>query len=307
MRSPNSLAALCVHALAESIDARTMIAIANELIPNYDVYARTGFRQSMVIPSRDMAQQIVSDIVAQDRMLDLISALITIQESGHMGRTYSIPRLRTLVQELFEQGYIYDTENGVFVENPQVRKSRNWGTLTPGREYTMAFLRLDIVKNSQLVRSNSDSVIRKAYAQLRDLVVNATEKRNGRVWQWEGDGGLCAFFIADKHQRAALAALEIIHELDIYNKVACSLSTPLKVRIAVHGGPCEYSDNMETVTKNETLKRLREMEEDHTQPQTVTISSVVKVMLDDIVSEEFLPLNHSSEGKYYNYALKWEQ
>ncbi len=284
-----------------------MIAMANELMPNYDVYARTGFRPSMVIPSRDMAQQIVADIVAQERVLDLVSALISIQESGHMGRTYSIPRLRALMQELFEQGYVYDSENGVFVENPQVRKTRNWGTLSPGREYTMAFLRLDIVKNSQLVRTNSNAVIRKAYDHLREIVGNATEKRNGRIWQWEGDGGLCAFFIADKHQRAALAALEIIHELEIYNKVACALSTPLKVRVAVHGGPCEYSENMETVTKNETLKRLREMEENYTQPQSVTISSVVKVMLDDVVSSEFLPLNNHSEGRYYEYALKWEQ
>lgn len=307
MRSLSSLATLCVKALAESVDSRTMVHVARDLMPEYDVHASTGYPESMVIPTREIAERIVADIMEEDRLLDLIGALIALQEVGRMGHTFSIPKLRPIVQELFDQGFIYDSENGVFVENPQVRKSRNWGSLKPGKEYTLAFLRLDIVKNSELVRRNSAAAIRKTYAYLRDLVTSSTEKRHGRIWQWEGDGGLCAFFIADKHQRAALTAMEIIHELHLYNKIACTLSAPLQVRIAVHGGPCEYSENMETVSKNETLIRLREMEENRTRAQTVTISSVVKVMLDDVVSNEFTPMVTNSQGSFYSYALEWEQ
>jgi len=66
MRSPSSLATLCVQALAESVDPRTMVHVAKDLMPNYDVHASTGYPESMVIPTREIAERIVADIMAED-------------------------------------------------------------------------------------------------------------------------------------------------------------------------------------------------------------------------------------------------
>lgn len=306
MRSRVNLPALCARALSESMDVPTMSSVVREIIPNYDIHERTGFPPSMAIPGQDVARQIVSDVVKETRLLQLIGSLIDIHELGLMGRRYPIPHIRTIVQEVMENGYLFDQEHRMFVENPSVRKTRNWGALQIEREYTFAFLRIDIVKNSQLVRNHSAATIQKAYGALRDIVLAAVEKRNGRLWKWEGDGGLAAFFFADKHQKATLSAMEIIHELFLYNKIACPLSSPLAARIAVHSGPVEYSDNDELLKQSPTLSQLIEIEEEHTKPQTVTISSVVKVMLDAVLSSEFVPLSNDSQGMYFSYALEWE-
>jgi hypothetical protein len=38
-------------------------------------------------------------------------------------------------------------------------------------------------------------------------VVTAVYRRNGRVWRWEGDGGVLAFLFGDKNVQAALAGI----------------------------------------------------------------------------------------------------
>jgi class 3 adenylate cyclase len=283
-----------------------MTSVVRDIIPNYDIHERTGFPSSIAIPSRDVARQIVNDVMQERRLLQLIGSLIDIHELGVMGRRNPIPHIQLIVQEVMENGYLFDQKNRMFVENPAVRKTRNWGALLPGKEYIFAFLRIDIVKNSLLVRNHTAITIRKAYGALRDIVLASVEKRNGRLWKWEGDGGLAAFFFEDKHQRATLSAMEIIHELFLYNRIACPLPSPLAARIAVHSGPVDYSDNDETLKQNPTLSRLMEVEERLTRPQSITISSVVRVMLDAILSNEFEPLSDDSQGTYFNYSLKWE-
>ena len=306
MRSRVNLPEICVRALSESMDIRTMTAVVQEIIPNYDIYERTGFPSSMAIPNRDVARQIVSDLIHENLFLQFVSTLIDVHDAGLMGRRYPIPYIRTIVQEVIEKGYLFDQESRMFVENPAVRKTRNWGALLPGKEYTFAFLRLDIVENSQLVRSYSAATIRQVYGALRDIVAMAVEKRNGRIWNWEGDGGFAAFYFSDKHQKATLAAMEIVHELHIYTSISCPFASPLAVRIAVHSGPVEYSESNEAMKQTPTLTQLLEIEEQHTRPSSVTISSVVKVMLDAIVARAFAPLSNDSQGMYFNYELRWE-
>lgn len=104
------------------------------------------------------------------------------------------------------------------------------------------------------------------------------EKRNGRIWNWEGDGGLAAFYFSQKNNSAVLSAMEIIHELFIYNMVGCRMDERLKVRIAVHSGPCQYRHNFEDIS-SDTIKKIVEIEFKYTKPDSVTFSSSVYLTL----------------------------
>ena len=46
-----------------------------------------------------------------------------------------IPYLREIIRELYDHGFIYDHVNKIFVEDPSVRKTRNWGVLRNDEEY----------------------------------------------------------------------------------------------------------------------------------------------------------------------------
>lgn len=294
----------CIRALSESMETRTMTHLIRELFPDYDIHARTGFPESLAIPNVDVARQIVKDVIDAERFVNFVALLIKIQEEGAMGRRYPIAYLRDIIKGVYDMGFIYDKVNRMFVEDPHVRHTRNWGVLQPGVEYTMGFLAVDIVGNSDLVKNHSDQAIQQTYQDLRDIVHASIIKRNGRIWHWEGDGGLAAFFFGNKHMSAAASAMEILHELFIYNRIRCRLEKKLKVRIGVHGGPCEYTDNEEElekiVTVNETVGFEKKSPSD-----TVTISVVVKVMLEDIISQKFKAVGSGKNGPFaYSLVLE---
>jgi class 3 adenylate cyclase len=305
MRASGWLMHLAKRALAESMDVRSMIHLARRLIQNYDIYKESGFSPNISMPNKDVADQIVRDMKANDLMLDLVIMLIEIHETGLGGRKYRVPYLSEMVNEIKKTGLIYDRESKMFLEDPKIRKTRNWGVLREKQEYIFTFLSVDIVGNSVLVRQNPDEVIQKTYLALRRIVQAAVEKRNGRFWNWEGDGGLVAFYFYNKSVQAVMSAMEILHELYIYNQVYCELNKPLKVRIAVHNGPCEYMHSIEDL-KSDTIKKLLDMEARYTKPDSVSISRSVLHMLNQTITHQFDPVNYGANTISYNYKLNLE-
>lgn len=306
MKVKPSLMNLTVKALSDSLGVHIMEKVAQELISDYDIYKQTGFPENIPIPKIDAAKQIVNDMNKLEIVLHLINLLIKIQFEGLMGRKYQISHLREIIKELTEYGFIYDNINKIFVEDPALRRTRNWGTLRKDKEYIFAFLMLDIVKNSELVRKYSVELINKTYADLKDIVDIAIERRNGRIWSWEGDGGLVAFYFSHKNLLATLSAMEIIHELFIYNQLFCKLDEPLAVRLAVHLGPFEYTEYEDDLKNNDTIKKVIEIEAKYTKPNSLTISNIVYESLVSFLADRFKTLNTGTGVNYYNYQLKWK-
>lgn len=114
-----------------------------------------------------------------------------------------------------------------------------------------------------------------------------------------------AFYFGNRQLNATLCAMEIIHELFMYNLEECPLDNPLNVRIAVHGGSLEYSSDDENITKSETVKQILEIEHKFTRPGTVTISEPIRVMLDEVISNAFSPYRDGRRN-YYAYGLELE-
>ena len=305
MRVDSRLTSLTIRALAESMDVHTMIHVARRLIQNYNLFKRTGFPTNISIPNKDAARQIVSDINARELFLDLIKLLIIARDSGLKGRKYRIPYLRDIMIEINNAGLVYNKESSLFYEDPLIRKTKNWGVLRDHGEYILTFLRLDIVGSSNLLRNYSEEVVKRTYADLRSIVKRIVENRHGRIWQWEGDGVLIAFYLSNRDNNAALSAMEIIHELYIYNILGSRLDEPLEVRIALDSGPCKYRHNFEDI-ESETLKRIVSIESKNTRPNCATFSSNVYMYLDHLITIQLKRIEGEVNPPYYFYELKWE-
>lgn len=307
MKISSQLQSQTVKVLVDTFSVNLMSQIAREVIHNYDLNKQTGYPDSIPIPKTDAARQIVRDIKDRNKYLDFIQVLVQIHYNGFMGRKYNIKYLRNIINEVYDRGFIFDQQNRIFIENPVVRKTRNWGTLKDGEDYIFSFLRLDIVSNSTMVRKYPDSLIKKTYKDLYDIVYNAIDKRNARVWNWEGDGGLIAFYFSEKNTLVALSGIEIVNELFLYNQVKCQLGEPLHVRLAAHSGYCEYTENLEDLNKNDTIKKIVEIEAKHTSPNSFSISEVVHRSLDEQIRHLFRQTQKGSSNAIYNYQLNWEQ
>jgi class 3 adenylate cyclase len=247
----------------------------------------------------------VSDLIAGELFLDFIIMLIRMRENYFRGRKYRIPYLKELLTEINNEGLVYDKESNQFFEDPAIAKTRNWGVLREYGEYIFTFLRLDTVGSSHLVRNNSREVVQRTYADLRRIVQDAVEKRNGRIWNWEGDGVLVAFYFSGRNNNAVLSAMEIIHELYIYNLIRRRAQDPLRVRIALDAGHCLFRYSFEAI-ESDTLKKLVRIEAQNTKPDCVTVSSNVYMYLDHLVADQLERKKDLSNPPYYCYELRWE-
>ena len=303
------LKTLSINSLTEALDIKTMLYLANLLMTGYDtdyIYNRIGFPKNMPMPPREVARQIVEDINSLDLYLDFVSILILMQEEGLKGRIFRMPYMREILNDILEQGYIYEPSRKMFIEDPAVRRTSNWGVLKKDEEYTISFLKVDIVGNTDLVRKYPSDVIRSTYADFKKIVTKVTDKRNARIWNWEGDGGLVAFYFGSNiHQSAVLSGMEILHELFLYNRLHSQLDEIFNIRIAVHSGPCNFFSNPDDIDRSETIMTIIDLEENNTDADSLSITRTVFVMLDPLIARQFTTIKRNKKTEYYNYHICW--
>lgn len=286
------------------MDVKTMLAIAHRVFGAYDIHERTGYPRSVPIPNQEAAAQIIQDAADNDLFLPFVALLLEIDKNGFRGRRYRIPRLRDILLEVIELGYSYDEERGTFVENAVERQTKNWGVLRQNDLYRLAFLRLDVVSSSKLVRENSEERMAAAYRALREIVQRAVHARNGRLWSWEGDGGTAAFYTDDIHASAVHCALEVLHELLIYNAITNTISRKLAVRMAVHSGRIQYRHDFDEL-QSDVIKRVMALECNHTASDSVTISETVYRSIDSRVAARFVSLSGNGDSPLFGYSLEF--
>lgn len=307
MKVKNATISLLKRTLYESISAETMVRFVRLMDPEYDVYQRSGIPRNIPITNQTAAEQIVQDIVDEGRFIDFVEVLVKIDAEGYMGRTYPIKGLVNVLKILIQEGFIFDHSTGQFFENANERTSPDWGRLRDGDERQAAVLRLDVVANSALVKRNDAANVEKAYADLRSIVYKAVVSRFGRVWSWEGDGALAAFLFGPKERASVLAGMEILNELFFWNRLASPLSEPLRVRLAVHGGPIRYRDSLMELLKNDTLKDVEQIEARATPCNTLSASSNLFLSIDRAIHERFGPEKLVRSFSVRQYAVKLEK
>ena len=292
------------QALAQSMDVDLMERLASRIISGYDLYQRTGFPPTIPIPQVDAARQIADDLTRGGQMASFVEMLIEVDRNGVMGREVSIRLLPQIVKELRTLGYVFKEQQGTFVEAGIKGKTKGWGVLVEGQIQEFSFLRIDIVGNTDLVRRYSKQA-GQVYNDVRQIFTANVDKREGRVWQWEGDGGIAAFYYGNKNVQAVLSGMETLLELFMYNLFQCPFPKPLRVRLAVHTGPCPFHEDFDQV-RSDTLRRLEIIESQFAEVDSLVITPGVHSDLGNKLDCFFKPLRVSRHNLLYQYKLGWE-
>ena len=298
---------MLIRALSQSMDVHTMVHVARRVIRSYSIHERTGIPETLSVPNNDAARQIVEDMANEGELLSFIELLLDIQRNGFVGRKIRIPRIQDIVQELVEDGYRFDRATGSFVEDAELRKTQNWGVLQAGKHYHVGLLAMDVRGNSELVRHYGHDVMDGIYGDLRRMVTRISDRRNGRIWMWEGDGGIIAFYSGDVATTAVKSGMELLHEIHLYNAMRNPLDHPLHLRFAVHTGQIEYQQDAQALESSPAIKKVQEIEAEHTDANTLTASSTVFNTLDPVLQSCFQS-NGSSDGNgYRQYRLVFQE
>lgn len=301
VKFPASLINNTIRILYESLHQDIVVRVARIVDPDFDIYRVTGFPESIPIPPQECAKGVVLEMIKQDRFVEFVEALLNVSRDGLMGRRYTIRHLGEIVKGMAAVGLIYDNVSRVFIENPQIQVTPNWGRLLEGQEYFLALLKLDIVENSKIVRAYPPKMVQEAYRSFHAMVVNKVQRRHGRIWSWEGDGGMVAFYFGHRQTLAVAAALDILQSLLLFNLLGSPLETPLQVRLAVHAGNQIYSADQARWGKAEVAIRVQELESQHCQAGELVISQAVYGSLENNFSMLFAPKG----GGLYSYKVRY--
>ncbi len=293
---------LCVKALSEALGFEMIEHIARLIFGEYRIHHRMGIQENIPITREMAADMLMRDVVDSGLFLALVERMMYIDKNGYMGRDYPIPRLVALVKAVIAEGFRYDEVSGLFMEHAGARTSSNWGRLQEDEEQQCVFLRLDIADNSGLVRANSKTEIDNAYGHLRDIVRRAVQNRLGRLWLWEGDGGLAAFLFSQKERAAVFAGMSILHEMFFYNTFNNKLSAPIRLRMAIHAGPVRYSSSPAKIKENETVREIEILENACTPLNNLSISSNIAVTFSSGLRELFGPDIQKKSFKFCCYT-----
>ncbi len=305
MKISSRLENYLVSSLSQSMSVHLMERLAGRIFHNYDLHMRTGFPESIPIPQRDAANQIVQDVKREGLLTRFVEVLIDVDRNGVMGREISIRSLPQIIDEIESLGFLFKEDYALFIEDNRLVRTKGWGVLREGANYEFSFLSLDIVDNSHLVRNYSKKKVFKAYNDLHGLVSKIVERREGRIWNWEGDGGLAVFYFGDKNIKATLTGMEILLKMFMYNLFDCPFKEPLKLRIGVHTGPCHFLNNFEDI-HGDTLRRVRVIVSQYTQADCLTISPGVYSDLGTKLAAFFKSFNIEKRKILYGYRLVWE-
>jgi len=293
------------QALSQSMEVTLMERLAARVIGGYDLYERTGFPANIPIPQVDAARQIAEDLARSGNIHRFTELLVEVDRTGVMGRPVSIRLLPQIVKELEVLGYRFKEDQGIFIEAGARGKTKGWGVLIEGQIYELSFLRIDTVDNTALVRKYSKRLVVQVYNELRRLFSGIVENRDGRLWQWEGDGGVAAFYYGNKNIQAVLSGMEMLLELFMYNRFQCPFSKPLQVRLAVHTGPCPFYVNFERI-RSDTLRRLEVIESEFAENDSLVVTPGVFSDMGNKLHSFFKPLRVSRHNLLYQYKLRWE-
>jgi class 3 adenylate cyclase len=186
-----------------------------------------------------------------------------------------------------QEGYLLDPESELFFEDPRRQRTPSWGRLKDGVEYPITLLRIDIVNNTRIVRVNGAEDVGAAYERMREIFQRIVEKRRGRVWLWEGDGGMAAFQYGHPNMSATLCGMEFMNEMLLYNLYANPLDKPIQLRAAAHAGFMCFNQDTAELLREELVKETVEIESRYTAPNSFSISASIAPHVDGIIKDCF--------------------
>ncbi|MGQ9630239.1 MAG: hypothetical protein ACUVXI_07965 [bacterium] len=269
--------------------------IGQTLDRDFDVYSRSGFAyaQGVSMPQGEAARIIVDHFTKIHRLEDLIAAVIKLDGNYLKGRAISLRGTDGLSRFLRQHGYFYNPDTGRLERRRANGQIDSWAFVHEGNEYSFGFLSVDISGNSKIVSRYPREDVERVYRSLYKYLCEKVERRHGRFWSWQGDGGLCAFYCDDISNAAVNSAVDILLGMPLFNTESNSLNDDIRLRLAVHRGKAIYIAQKGNII-SEDINFVSHLEKNGTDVNSISIS--------DRIFRELSP----RMGRYFSKAGLFE-
>ncbi len=290
----NKLRKIVKDVLILSCNTEQIAYLGREADPKFDLKQVSGFGNHVVIPKQVAADTIISYFETESQILHFIAILYSYEGKGISGGIVVLKDKHKLDKFLEENNLKYDSTLKKFIILQRVKKTVDWGFLESYEEYKLAFLNLDIVGSSILINTNVKMDIEATLTHFKNFIWEKTEKFNGRIWRWEGDGGLLAFLDEKGVSDAIRTGIEILYSLPIFNftKNFLRWESQISIRIGIHFGRATFLENVSLI-ESEDINIVKQLEHSLGLSNSILITETAMILADNELR------------RFFEYYLTW--
>jgi len=159
------------------------------------------------------------------------------------------------------------------------------GGFVPGQPYEVAAVSVDIVRHSEMVRQHGPSAkpVLRWFQQTVHRVCTAPE------WAkviWTPDGGIFVISGEKMHDRAAVAGIRILKEVEMYNLDPSNV-IKFRIRVAAADGPLVWEEDAAQISAD-VLNFTKHLEGSGTEPNGFSITDTLHRHLHESLKKEFM-------------------
>jgi hypothetical protein len=157
-----------------------------------------------------------------------------------------------------------------------IRLNRVLTLLEDGHTYEMSVLSVDMVEHSKLARAYPREMPL-VLAAFETLVFDTLEARKGACLDWTPDGGIFAFWDEGSCTAAALAAIELLKGLEVFNyddvRKPLPANETIRVRIAGSFGPVPFRNPTSRIV-SDVINLVKHLESKATDADCLCVTEV---------------------------------
>lgn len=266
-----------VELLAASFKASQIEELGCLVLGSFDLYRLLNEQNHVTIPARRAAQLLVERCVKSGRCPELIHLLVETDGSQFMGRKVKVDGIEPLLAKLPRSGLVYSFEKGRLIKRKDdPLELANWGSLRSGRSYTVTVMSVDVVGSSALGRRLGARRTTRVLFQFTRHLKSRLRNYNGRIWNWNGDGGIVAFTFKEHEARAVRFALDLQLGMPVFNsETDLPQSCDLTLRVALDSGKVAFHSDTGAIV-SDVINYACHLEKSLVPPGSVGLSAALR-------------------------------
>jgi len=275
---------------------KQMLFLCREIEKGFDKDKLSNYPKSFELPKLEAMDLIVEHFIENNKIDELIS--LAINKKEYLGAKITPIGLDNLLKSFADSGFAYNFEKSR-IEKTDKSKT-DFGLLFNGKEYYLAFISVDIAQSTDLVKKNPDDVMSEVFNSFKDYVLKRLKKYDGRMFEWEGDGGQFGFY--ENITNSVFFGIELLMYLDVFNYALKSIQNNVNIRIAGHAGWILYQDDYQKMPLN-PKKHAEKVQKYYTPENSFLITEEVHLHLNGKLRDNFTLIKNDGRV-YYEFNKK---
>lgn len=160
------------------------------------------------------------------------------------------------------------------------------GVFVAEQPYEVVAVSVDIVKSSEIVRTQSAEKTKLLFKWFQQAAFRYCSAPDWAKVAWTPDGGIFVTAGPNMYDRAVMAGIRILKEIELYNLDPKS-AIKFRIRVAASDGPLVWDDDPTQIAAD-VLNFTKHLEARGTEPGGFSITDTVHRSLDDVLKREFI-------------------